>query len=77
MGKLVFALSFIVGFAILAIAATGEHSNGLEAQATTDMHAAGAHAALASTHCATREIALDQGYGVSRKVIEKVCSVAE
>jgi hypothetical protein len=77
MGKLVFALSFIVGFAILAVAATGQHMNGLEAQATSDMHAGDAHAAIASSHCATREVALDQGYGVSRKIIEKICPVAE
>lgn len=76
MGKVVFALSFVIGFAILAVAATGQHSNGLEAQATTDLHA-GPHSAIAAAHCATREVALDQGYGVSRKIIEKVCPVTE
>lgn len=77
MGKFVFALSFIVGFAILAVAATGRHSNGLEAQATTDMHVSVAHAAMASNHCALREVALDQGYGISRRVVEKICPLAE
>ena len=77
MEKLVFAFSFVIGFAILAIAATGQHSRGLEAQATTDMHVGGTHAAMVSAHCATREVALDQGYGISRKVVEKVCPLAE
>lgn len=75
MAKVVFALSFVIGFAILAVAATGQQSNGLQAQATTDPHSV--TPALASAHCTTREISLDQGYGVSRKVVERVCPVAE
>lgn len=75
MAKVVFALSFVIGFAILAIAATGQQSNGLEASAT-DMHIE-APAALASAHCTTREVSLDQGYGISRKIVQRICPVPE
>jgi len=71
MAKVVFALSFVIGFAILAIAATGQQSNGLEARATD------APAALASAHCTSREVSLDQGYGISRKVVQRICPVTE
>ncbi|MGA3303494.1 MAG: hypothetical protein ABSC72_09425 [Methylovirgula sp.] len=74
MAKVVFALSFVIGFAILAVAATGQQPNGLEARAT-DMHLIAP--ALASAHCTTREVSLDQGYGVSRKVVQRICPVAE
>ncbi len=75
MAKVVFALSFVIGFAILAVAATGQQSNGLEARAT-DMHVL-EPTSLASAHCTTREVSLDQGYGVSRKVVQRICPLAE
>lgn len=72
MAKVVFGLGFAISLAILAIAMTGEPSvGGVEAQASL-MRDSAAHA-----HCSTREVSLDQGYGVSRKVVERTCPVAE
>jgi hypothetical protein len=71
MAKVVFGLGFVISLAILAIAVTGSPSSGSDVEARASlMHDADAH-------CGTREIALDQGYGISRKVVQRVCPVAE
>ena len=71
MAKIVFGLGFVISLAILAIAVTGEPS-GVEAHASV-MSAA----ALGKTHCATREVSLDEGYGVSRKILQSTCPAAD
>lgn len=68
MAKIVFGLGIMISVALLAIAITaGPPSSAVEA-----------HAASVVNHdCSTREVALDQGYGISRKIVRKVCPVAE
>jgi hypothetical protein len=59
--------SCVVGFfvIVLAIASTPQ-SGDVEARET----------AATVDGCTTREVALDQGYGVSRKVSQRVCGAA-
>jgi hypothetical protein len=78
MAKVVFALGIVIGLAILAIAVTGgPPSSGVEARETS-IHEAVTHAASApAARCATSEIALDEGYGISRKIVRQICPVAE
>jgi hypothetical protein len=76
MAKVVFGLGFVISLAILAIAMTGEPSaGGIDTHASL-MRDTAAHT-LAQAHCSTREVALDEGYGVSRKVVQRTCPVAE
>ncbi|MGH6677950.1 MAG: hypothetical protein ACREDL_03195 [Bradyrhizobium sp.] len=73
MAKIVFGLGFVISLAILAIAVTGEPSaGGVEAHASI-MSAS----ALGQAHCATREVSLDEGYGISRKILQSTCPAAE
>ena len=73
MAKIVFGLGFVISLAILAIAMTGEPSaGGVEAQAGVI-----SNAAIAKAHCATREVSLDEGYGVTRKVTQSSCPAAK
>lgn len=68
MAKVVFALGIVIGLAILGIAVTtGPESSGVEARA----------ASMTKGGCSLREVALDQGYGVSRKIVRKVCHFDE
>ncbi len=78
MAKVVFALGIVIGLAILAIAVIGgPQSSGVEAHETA-MHDSEARAAsVTETRCSTHEIALDQGYGVSRTIVRRICPVAE
>jgi hypothetical protein len=78
MAKVVFALGFVIGLAILGIAVIGgPRPSGVEAH-ETDMHGlATRSAAMTEVRCAVREIALDQGYGVTRKIMRRICEVAE
>ncbi|HEY5226681.1 MAG TPA: hypothetical protein VIJ06_07815 [Methylovirgula sp.] len=76
MAKVVFGLGFVISLAILAIAMTGEPSaGGVEAHESL-MRDTAAHT-LAQAHCSTHEVALDEGYGVSRKVMQRTCPVAD
>lgn len=70
MAKLIFVLGFGIGLAILAIAVTAGP------QAST-VAAPDVHAAMSASHCSLREVALDEGYGISRKVLQRVCAVTE
>lgn len=76
MAKIVFGLGFVIGLAILAIAITAEPpSSGVEAHES--IRAELIHAAAnTATQCKTREVALDQGYGVSRTVVQRICKDA-
>ncbi len=57
--------SCVVGFFVIILAAAGmPHSGDVEARET----------AISPDGCMTREVALDQGYGVSRKVSQRVCA---
>ena len=68
MAKVVFGLGIVIGVALLAIAVTaGPQAGGVEAHAASVMN----------RDCSLHEVALDQGYGISRKVVRKVCSMAE
>jgi hypothetical protein len=70
MAKLVFMLAFVIGVAILAIAATAEpKADGLMLRASSDARAM----SVTKGSCAMREISLDEGYGVSRKIYRRVC----
>ncbi len=69
MAKVIFALGFGIGLAILAIAVTTPQASGV---AASDVHAA-----MSAAHCSLHEVALDEGYGITRKVLQRVCSVAE
>ena len=73
MAKIVFGLGFVISLAILAIAVTGEPSAG-EVEAPASVMSA---AALGKTHCATREVSLDEGYGISRKILQSTCPAAD
>lgn len=74
MAKLIFALGIVIGLAILAIAVTaGPESSGVEARESAP-HSGKTRAALMSKgSCSLREVALDQGYGISRTIVRKVC----
>jgi hypothetical protein len=64
MDKIVFLLSFVIGLALLAIATLGgPDSGGLEAHA----------ASMTETHCRMHTVELDQGYGISRTAVRRVC----
>lgn len=66
MGKIVLFLGLVTGAAIFAIALIGAPAgSGVAAQAAP---AAGCH---------TEEIAVDEGYGVSRKIVRTICSESE
>jgi hypothetical protein len=68
MAKVVFGLGIAISIALLAIAITaGPPSSSVEARA----------ASVTNHACSMREVALDQGYGVSRKVVREVCPIAE
>ncbi len=68
MAKVVLGLGIMIGIALLSIAVTaGSQSGGVEARATS----------MTNHDCSMREVALDQGYGISRKIVRKVCSVTE
>ena len=70
MAKVIFVLGFGIGLAILAIAMTASP------QAST-VAAPDVHAAMSAAHCSLQEVALDEGYGVTRRVVQRVCPVAE
>jgi hypothetical protein len=70
MEKVVFALGFGIGLAILAIAMTATPQ-------TSGIAAPDVHAAMSTAHCSLREVSLDEGYGISRKVLQRVCPVTE
>jgi hypothetical protein len=70
MAKVVFVLGFGIGLAILAIAMTGSPQ-------ASGVTAPDVHAAMSAAHCSLHEVALDEGYGISRKVLQRVCPVAE
>lgn len=58
--------SCVVGFLVVILAAASMHSGDVEARETV----------VSADGCTTREVALDQGYGVSRKVSQLVCAAA-
>ena len=72
MAKVIFVLGLGIGLAILAIAITaGPQSSGI---AAPDFHEVAQAAPLThAARCTFREVALDEGYGISRKVTERVC----
>lgn len=77
MAKVVFGLSVVITLAILAIATIGgPRSGGVEAHAT-DLREANRSAAMSEVRCAIREVALDEGYGITRKVMRRICQLAE
>lgn len=77
MAKIVFALGVVVSLALLAIAVTaGPEANGVEARAAS-MRGREARAAGPAAGCRMHEVALDKGYGVSRKILQQVCPVDE
>lgn len=78
MAKVIFALGIVTGLAILGIAVAGApQSSGVEAR-QIDLHGSEARAAsMSNAGCGLREIELDQGYGVSRKILRRVCPMAE
>ena len=74
MAKVVFALGIVIGLAILAIAITaGPDSSGIEARAA-NLHSGETRAAsMLKGDCSLHQVALDQGYGVSRTIVRRVC----
>ncbi|HTJ02092.1 MAG TPA: hypothetical protein VL492_04820 [Methylovirgula sp.] len=70
MAKVVFVLGFGIGLAILAIAWTASPQ-------ASGLAAADVHAAMSAAHCSLQEVSLDEGYGISRKVMQRVCPVTE
>ena len=74
MAKVVFALGLIIGLAILAIAVTtGPQSGGVEARETNQHGVEARAASMAKGNCSLQQVALDQGYGISRTVVRRVC----
>jgi hypothetical protein len=71
MGKIVLFLGVVIGAAIFSIALIGAPSSGSVAgempKSTT----------TASAGCHIEEFALDEGYGISRKMSRTVCGGAE
>jgi hypothetical protein len=72
MAKVVFGLGFITGFAMFAVALLGPPA----ASGVTAREGA-PEAGTPSTGCGVQEFALDEGYGVSRKVVTRNCAAAE
>lgn len=69
MGKIVLFLGLITSAAIFAIALIGAPAaGGVAAQEAQAAPAMGCH---------TEEIAVDEGYGVSRKIVHTICSDTE
>lgn len=74
MAKVVFALGIVIGLAILAIAITaGPDSSGVEAREANRHSGETRAASMVKGGCSLRQVALDQGYGVSRTIVRKVC----
>ena len=74
MAKVIFALGLAISLAILAIAVTaGPRSSGVEARETNQPSGETRAAAMTKGSCSLRQVALDQGYGISRTIIRKVC----
>ena len=72
MAKVIFALGFGIGLTILGIAVTaGPQASGI---AAPDIHA---RASAQPTGCTIREVSLDEGYGISRKAMKRICAIAE
>ena len=64
-GKIVLFLGMVVSAAIFAVALVG-------APASSSVAAREAQPIL-SAGCHTEQIALDEGYGVSRKIVRNIC----
>ncbi len=72
MGKFVLFLGVVIGAAIFSIALIGAPANGSVArEVQTSVQSS------ASVGCHIEEFALDEGYGVSRKMARTVCSGME
>jgi hypothetical protein len=73
MKKVVFSLGLITGFAMFVVALIGPSSTtGVAAQESV---AQGAR--TMANGCSVEELALDEGYGVSRKVVTRKCAAAD
>jgi len=69
MGKIVLFLGLVTSAAIFAIALIGAPAGGSVAAREA--------AAVSAIGCHAEDIAVDEGYGVSRKISHTVCSGAE
>ncbi|MEJ0051610.1 MAG: hypothetical protein WDN02_10460 [Methylovirgula sp.] len=72
MGRIVLFLGAVIGAAIFAIALVGAPANGSaasEVQKSVQTNAAGG--------CHIEEFALDEGYGITRKMTRTVCQGME
>jgi hypothetical protein len=68
--RFVSLLGLFIVCAILAIAIGGTPRSG-------DVEARESDASINAKNCHTEEIALDEGYGVSRKEVRRICSAAD
>jgi hypothetical protein len=69
MGKIVLFLGVVIGAAIFAIALVGAPSSGSVASEMPK--------SVAAASCHVEEFALDEGYGVSRKLTRTICGGAD
>jgi hypothetical protein len=70
MARLVSVLGLCVGCAILAIAMAGTpHSSEIEGHDTDT--------SIRAENCRMEEVMLDEGYGVSRKELRRVCTATD
>ncbi len=69
MGRIVLFLGAVIGAAIFSIALVGAPANG---SAASEMQPSAQTSAAAGCHA--EEFALDEGYGVTRKMTRTVCS---
>ncbi len=72
MGKVVLLLGVVIGAAIFSIALVGAPANG---SAASEMQPSAQVGAAAGCHI--EEFALDEGYGITRKMTRTVCSGVE
>ena len=68
MAKVILVLGLVTGLAMFAIAVIGAPAKG---------GSAAPEQTAAATGCGVEEFALDEGYGISRKVLRRRCAVAE
>ena len=69
MGKVVLFLGVVIGAAIFSIALVGAPANGSAASEVQKSVQTGA-----TSGCHVEEFALDEGYGVTRKMTRTVCA---
>ncbi len=70
-GKIVLFLGFVIGAAIFSIALIGAPASG---SAASEMPKG---ATAASADCHVEEFALDEGYGITRKMTRNICGGVE